>query len=104
MDEPERTPPLAGDAESLFELFAPAAAQTQFHAALQAHAVVATRLAQHRIDAIESDDGGAMNAKENIGVETLFEGLHTLADGVRPVADVKLPIRTAGGDVVDLLD
>ena len=55
-------------------------------------------------DAIEIDDGGAVDAAEDGGVEVLFEFGYAAAQHVSAVADVQAGVVVCGFDPIDLGD
>ena len=56
---------------------------------------------QQGLDLIQPHDHGTMDAEEVRRIETLFEGLHALADDVGAIAHVNFGVRATGGDVLD---
>jgi len=91
-------------AELLLQLVVAPAAHAQEAPVLQADGVLAPRAVLQAFDPIELHDGAAVDAKELVGIEPLFEHLHPLADHKRVVLDVQFGVRAAGRDEVDPID
>ena len=85
------------------QLVAVAAAQPKLRAVLQHDDVLAVRVRQEFFDARAVDDGGAVDAQEDLRVELRFERVHRFAQQVRLPPRVQPRVAALGFDPVNLL-
>jgi hypothetical protein len=88
------------NAEAALQLLAMTSAQAEPDFVFEEYLVFAVFVEGKAVDAIEVDDGGAVDATEDSGIEILFEFGYAAAQHVSALADVEAGVVVGGFDPI----